>query len=76
MPQAIFAKSSPTASWTPRITSRGNTAPRRSSHPVAPRTRKTAPMSRDPAAITSAPAPAAIAAAPNALSGWTATGTR
>ena len=27
IPQAIFANSSPTASWTPRITSRGNTAP-------------------------------------------------
>ncbi len=76
IPQAIFANSSPTASWTPRMTSRGKTAPSRSSQPVAPRTTKTTPMSSDPAAITSAPAPAAIAAAPKAFSGWTATGTR
>ena len=76
IPQAIFMKVSPTASCTPRMTTRGNAAPRRSRSPEAPRARNTTPMISEPAAMTSAPAPAAIAAAPNALSGWTATGAR
>ena len=76
IPQAILMNVSPTASCTPRMTTRGNAAPRRSRSPEAPSARNTTPMISEPAAMTSAPAPAAIAAAPNALSGWTATGAR
>ena len=76
IPQAILMNVSPTASCTPRMTTRGNADPKRSRSPEAPSARKTTPMMSEPAAMTSAPAPAAIAAAPNALSGWTATGAR
>ena len=76
IPHAILMKVSPTASCTPRMTTRGNAAPSRSRSPEVPRARNTTPMISEPAAMTSAPAPAAMAAAPNALSGWTATGAR
>ena len=76
IPHAIRANVSPTASCTPRMTTRGKTAPIRSSSPVLPRSRNTTPMSSEPAAITSAPAPAAMAAAPKAFNGCTATGAR
>ena len=76
IPHAMRTNVSPTASCTPRMTTRGNTAPRRSRSPEAPRTRNTTPMISEPAAMTSDPAPAAMAAAPNALRGWTATGAR
>ena len=75
-PHAMRTNVSPTASWTPRITSSGNTRATRPSRPSPPRPTNTTPMTSSPAGMTSTPAPAAIGDAPKALSGCTATGTR